>query len=251
MKGLELTWVLTVFAVFWSGCNDLSTVNPSEPSRGEKMNEIPLPYPLNTRLTNAQGREIRVRILGKSRGEVAFVKADNEKHYVIPISSLSKGSQDEVYDLPDGGQFELVKKRMRQETELQNRDAVWHNQFGSAQKESSESHLPLLLLIIATGDPVGEELEKHLIYNKTFNEFADRTLVLCSLPMDPVGSRKRTSIEAQRTQNLALKLGVSPSTSSIIIFPPGNLRRRVLETWNISNTETAIREIKANLPKGF
>jgi len=63
-------------------------------------NDPPTAYPIKKVLTNWEGQELDVTIVGRSGSEVIFTKAGSDQRHSYPIAKLSEDDQKYAYKLP-------------------------------------------------------------------------------------------------------------------------------------------------------
>ncbi|MDF1739627.1 MAG: hypothetical protein P1U86_10745 [Verrucomicrobiales bacterium] len=203
---------LICLAVLFAGCTDLSKVERDDeeeplepvppvveaPEVEVKVTQQTIKYPFERVIKDLSGRSIEATVLAKLDSKIGFEKVSGMQKFILPLDRLSEEDQTFFNGVYDGGDFEFVSEAISKSARLGNREAIWHRDVDSAEREAEKLDLPRLTLFLIAGDPQSEALEKDLLFSRPFRQWAGQNLVLCAIPVEPFKSKMAiTSVMAQ------------------------------------------------------
>lgn len=134
---------------------------------------------------NTEGVKIDAEMV-KVDGDDVTLRLRNGKLSTFPQAKLSDADREFIQANKDTATSQEVKT-----TVDANRKAKWLTKMDKAQKESTETGLPILVLFTGTSwCPYCIKLEKEVFSEKEFKTFADQNLVLLKLDFGPGGATR-------------------------------------------------------------
>lgn len=241
-----------------SSCTDINDVPTKAPGSSENENEPVTPtntpvqaprttYPIDRIIADPNGRSIDVKIAAKQGDEIGVIKKGTYAPFVLTISQLSEKDQAFLSSLTDGGDLGAIKALVERFQKLTGRVANWNPQFYNAEKEAAQLGLPLLTVFLITDDPESAQVEKNVVFNRDFRNWANWNLALCLLKLDSTESQKISSISAGDNRKIASNFGVENEFAFILSIPghsPVNVNAR-----DISSAQSAIDAINQVINK--
>ncbi len=196
-------YVVIFLSVALVGCTDLSKVEEEDkknPLEAETMDEgkaepvavvaqKSVTYPFERVVKDATGRSIEARILAKLDSRIGFEKLSGNQKFIIPLDRLSEEDQAFYQGIYDGGDFQAVSDAIDKAARLGDREAAWNRDIVSAEREAEKLKLPRMTLFLIAGDPQSKSLGSNLLFSRNFRKWAGQNLVLCSIPVEPPGTR--------------------------------------------------------------
>ncbi len=149
--------------------------------------------PMVRTLVDAEGRNLRARILAKSQGFLAVKRLEDEKYFSIAIGDLGQEDREFFTSLPDSPEKDIEEFR-RLQAGLGERAARWNLSLSSAEFEAAKFDLPIYLLFTgSTWCPPCQALERIVLSSAEFQEFANSDLVLCKVDVPRPGGSLTSS----------------------------------------------------------
>lgn len=143
---------------------------------------------------NTEGVKIDAEMV-KVEGDAVTLRMRNGKLSTFPQAKLSDADREFIQANKDA----IVSPEIKTSVDA-NRKARWLTRMDKAQKESTETGLPILVLFTGTSwCPYCIKLEKSVFSEKEFKTFADQNLVLLKLDFGPGGSSR--SRDDKKLQN--------------------------------------------------
>jgi len=213
-----------------NSCTDINDLPVKKPGSSSTENQQITPqnpsaqspasiYPIDRIITDANGRSIEFQIAAKQGTEIGVIKKGVNTPFVLTISKLSEKDRAYFDTLADGGDFAAFKTSAERAQKLNGRVANWNSQFYNAEKEAAQLGLPLLTACLITDDPESQRVERNVLFDRDFRNWANLNLALCSLKLDSTVSGKISSISAGENRKIASNFGVGNELAFILSIP--------------------------------
>lgn len=224
--------------------------------RKQEVSEIPLPpkvsdvaadptFPFERLLTDANGRKIHAKILGKMEGKIAMLRLLDKKRFILPLEKLSEEDQEFFQQVPEGKHMLVSSEEIIPTANKEwERRADWLNDFDQAKKNSEKNKLKVFMLFTGTSwCPSCKKLEKMVLQTDEFKALASEHLNLVKYDYP-----RRNKKESEKDE-IAKQFNVSVYPTVIITDADGNILRR-MEGLQSENLEDYIQDLEAFLTKG-